>query len=155
ARGVIQHTFQPRRSTVYSDRILSISQWQLLSVDASDRDHPDVRATTTLAWPVDRVVLHGDFVIEVGAMDGWSWYGGSPDSGLRVAAANEPNRVLGQPPLGDLPVLSVTSRGERLYVLQGPAGYFYPYPVLVAGVDPGAPGDGTAQAKFTLTVVSL
>src|SRR5262249_55661580 len=43
-RGTIEHSFQPRRATLQNDRIYSISGKQLLTVQASDRDHPEVRS---------------------------------------------------------------------------------------------------------------
>src|SRR5881398_411028 len=49
-RGTIDHESQPRRATVHHDRILSLSGQELLSVDATDRDHPQIKATLPLAW---------------------------------------------------------------------------------------------------------
>ena len=59
ARGVIEHEFQPRRAAVHDDRIVSISGQELLSVDATDRDHPVVKDDLTLAWSVDRLFPQG------------------------------------------------------------------------------------------------
>ena len=39
-RGVINQPFEPRRATVFENRILSISSHELLTVNAADRDHP-------------------------------------------------------------------------------------------------------------------
>src|SRR5207249_4290032 len=58
-RGLIEHEVAPRRTTLYASRILSISGWELVSVDATDRDHPVVSGTTSLAWVADRVFVQG------------------------------------------------------------------------------------------------
>jgi hypothetical protein len=44
ARGVIEHEFQPRRATMHGERIYSISPRELLAVDATNRDQPQVRS---------------------------------------------------------------------------------------------------------------
>ncbi|HYV31614.1 MAG TPA: beta-propeller domain-containing protein, partial [Candidatus Binatia bacterium] len=152
ARGVIEHPFQPRRATLYGDRILSLSGWELLSVDATDRDHPLVRGTTMLAWPVDRVILHGNFLLELGGTAGWDWWGNAGNPVLRVAAADSPDQLLGQLELTNLPVLSATQRGSRLYIAQGQQGWFYP-PVPLA--DDGSNATDQSGAQFLLTVVGL
>jgi hypothetical protein len=150
ARGVIEHQFQPRRATVYTDRILSISGWELLSVDASDRDHPLLRGSTTLAWPVDRVFLHGNFLVELGSAVGWGFDSSSPV--VRVAAADAPDRILGETVLTNLPVLGATKRGSRLYLAQGQSWWYYPgIPVLD---EDGKPIDAS-RSQLLLTVIDL
>src|SRR5882762_2908874 len=54
-RGTIDHPCQPRRATVHQDRILSLSGQELLSVDATDRDQPQIKNILPLAWSVDRL----------------------------------------------------------------------------------------------------
>lgn len=111
-RGRIEHPIQPRRATVHRDRILSLSGRELLSVDATDRDHPVVRATTLLSWPVDQVFLSGDFLIELSRAEA-----GGPV--LRIAATGSPDQVLGRVVLTNLPFLGATHKEGRLYVAQG------------------------------------
>ena len=55
-RGAITQNLAARRATVHGGRILSISSQELLTVDATDRDHPNVVKTTELAWEADRVM---------------------------------------------------------------------------------------------------
>jgi hypothetical protein len=150
ARGIIEHQFQPRRATVYTDRILSISNWELLSVDASDRDHPLLRGSTTLAWPVDRVFLYGNYLVELGAAGGWGFDLSTPV--VRVTAAAAPEQVINQSTLTSLPVLGATKRGSHLYVVQGQSWWYYPG-IPVIDVD-GNPID-SSRSQLLLTVIDL
>jgi hypothetical protein len=156
ARGVIEHQFQPRRATGFANRILSLSGSELLSVDATDRDQPVARGKTDLAWPVDRVFVRGNFLIEVTTSTGWgwSWWWGQQDQpAVRVTPASDPNQVLGALNLSRLAVLGATVRGDRLYVAQGPSVQFYPYLALDATGD--AAGTDTNGTPFLLTVIGL
>lgn len=120
ARGVIDHTMQPRRSTVYANRILSISGRDLLTVDASDRDNPKVTADLELSWPVNQICLAGDFLIEVSAGAVWE---GIPNPVLRVVKPAALFKVLGRLELTDsVPILGATVQGNRFYLAQGQVG---------------------------------
>src|SRR5262249_42037895 len=68
SRGIIQHQWQPRRSTFSHGRILSLSGQQLLSVDATDRDNPLLRGSAELAWPVSRLFVQDKYLLEVGGL---------------------------------------------------------------------------------------
>ena len=137
ARGIIEHQFQPRRATLHDTRVLSISGEEFLSVDIGDRDNPLVKGSLTLAWTVDRVLLHGSFVLEIGGAQMW----GSGQPVLRAASADTPNNVLGYLNLpSDLPVLGATQRGDELYVLQGQQSYSV---------------DAAPVAQAVLSVISL
>ena len=113
-RGVINQPFEPRRTTVFDNRILSISSHELLTVNAADRDHPAVTSDVALAWAVDRVFVQGNYLIEVENGGGWS------DSAptLRVALASDADQVQGETNLGAAPVLGATTRGGQLYLAQ-------------------------------------
>jgi hypothetical protein len=152
ARGIIEHQFQPRRATLYSKRILSVSGWELLSVDATDRDHPVLKTTLALAWPVDRVFLQGDYLVELGGAGGWNWWGTSDQPTLRVALAGSPNDSLNQTELRELSVLGATVRDKRLYVAQGPQGWFFGPIAFDAVAVPAAEGP---QTKVLLTIFDL
>ena len=115
-RGAIDHTLQPRRATLVGDRILSISGWEYLAVNAADRDHPVVTRSLTLAWPVDRLILHGDFVLEFGAI---GFRGNQAAPAIRVSPAASPNQLVTQWSLGEGPILGTTTKNDLLYVLQG------------------------------------
>jgi len=113
-RGRIDHEMQARRATVHRDRILSVSGRELLSVDASDRDHPIVRSSTTLVWPVDQVFLSGQFLLEIDRASG-----GSSGPQVRVVPADAPDQLLGQLSLTNLPFLGAARRGDQLFIAQG------------------------------------
>jgi hypothetical protein len=146
ARGVIEHAFQPRRATLYGNRILSISGRELLSVDPADLDSPQVRGTLALGWAVDRLFLHGDFLLELATSD---WQAESPI--LRVGLADAPDAVQGQLALPNVGILGATKRGNHLYVAQGNTEWFYPPPLESGGVMPPP----TNLTTLVLTVINL
>ncbi|MEW6306091.1 MAG: beta-propeller domain-containing protein [Verrucomicrobiota bacterium] len=146
-RGQIVQHVVPRRTAAYRDRILSLSGWELLSVDATDRDQPRVMARLELAWPVDRVFLAGNHLVQV--TDGTSW--GFPAApALRVTLENAPHQVLNRLALTNLPVVGAARRGAHLFVAQAPMNL---YPYLVATDGSGAPATNTSP--FVLTVIGL
>jgi hypothetical protein len=115
-RGVIEHSLQPRRATYYRDRIVSISGRELLVVNATDRDLPAVTAEIELSWPVDRVVVSGDYVIEIAGGESWR---GTPDPVLHVVRSLKTDEILARYPLTNgLPIVGVERKDNRLYVLQ-------------------------------------
>jgi hypothetical protein len=154
ARGVIAQAFQPRRATLFQDRILTLSGQQLLSVDATDRDRPQVRARLDLAWTVDQVFPVGEYLVQMEAGSSY-WWGTPVPPSLRVTPATNTSLTLARLELkSGLPVVGATCRDGRLYLLQQPNSYGYPYrggPVLLAdtGTATGA-GDGAR-----MTVVDL
>ncbi len=150
ARGVIEHQFQPRRATLYADRVLSVSGWELLSVDATDRDHPAVRSNLALAWPVDRVFLAGDFLVELGGAGSRGWWSTTEKPSLKIAAAGSPNSILNETELKPLSILAATVRASTLYVAQGTAfSGFFPVPLADGAVA------GSADGKLLLTAFDL
>jgi hypothetical protein len=46
---------------LHRERVLSLSEWELLSVNVNDRDHPLISGRLPLAWNVDRVFRRGKF----------------------------------------------------------------------------------------------
>lgn len=150
ARGFVEHQFQPRRATLYTDRVLSVSGWELLSVDATDRDHPAVRSSLALAWPVDRVFLAGDYLVELGGAGSRGWWSTTEKPSLKIAAAGTPNSILTEAELKPLSILGATVRASTLYVAQGTAfSRFFPIPLADAN------GAGPADGKLLLTTFDL
>jgi len=149
ARGIIEHQCEPRRAAFSHNRVLSLSAWDLLSVDATDRDKPVVNGDAELAWPVDRLFVQGDYLLEIAAST--SWWGRPNETAVRVAPAEHPDQVLGELPLGVLPVVGAAVQDGRLYLAQAPAS-FYPLPLDGSGPSGGPP---TNPPNFFLTIVDL
>ncbi len=115
ARGNIEHDLAPRRATLHRDRIISLSGVELLSVNATDRDFPQLAGRLELAWPINRVFIAGDYLIEITTGDG----SGTQDAPiLRVAPAHDPNQVLTTLTLTNAPIVGATVRSNRLYLVQ-------------------------------------
>ncbi|HEY5913458.1 MAG TPA: beta-propeller domain-containing protein [Verrucomicrobiae bacterium] len=126
-----------RRATVAKNRILSLSDWELVSVDATDRDNPLVSGRLDLAESVDRLILAGDYLIQLSTGNWWN----SAAPVVSVVAASAPNTVLTRLLLPPLPLLGATKHGDWLYLAQG---------------TPGSSGSGsTEDSKFVLTVATV
>ena len=118
-RGVIDHGFAARRTTVKGDRILAISEADLVTVDFADRDHPVVTSDVEIAWRVDRVLLSGDYLLQIG---GAADYLGSQQT-ITVSKASDPDKVLARVDLDDATVAGATVRDGLLYVAQRTSEY--------------------------------
>ena len=118
-RGTIDHASQPRRATVHQNRILSLSGQELLSVDATDRDRPQIKAVIPLAWSVDQILVQGQHLIQLSTASSW-WWNGQPTPAIRITPAAEADRVLNDIELpSQLPILGAAVRNGRLYLTQG------------------------------------
>ena len=115
ARGVFEHRCQPRRTALHRGRVLSISGKELLSVDVSDRDHPQIKTTTELSWAVNRVFAQGDYILELETPSFWS---AGEHAVVRIAAKAQPDKSVNRIDLGTMPVVGNCVRDGRLYVLQ-------------------------------------
>ncbi len=125
ARGAIDHSFAPRRATVHRDRVISVSGTEFLSVDATDRDHPETKGEIQLAWSVDRLFLQGGHIIELSSGPWWWGGSGADRPTLRVAAAADPDHVLNQiDPPNNLPIIGAAVRDGRLYLAQGKRDFY-------------------------------
>lgn len=111
ARGVIDHALQARRATLLADRIVSVSSLELLTVDASDRDHPVTVGELVLSSPVDRVFLQGDQLVQL-------VHSGDRPAEVSLATSQQPEVPLARLSLDSLPILGADLRADRLYVLQ-------------------------------------
>ena len=118
-RGVISHPLQPERTAMLDNIILALSESDLLSVDASDRDQPKVVGDAELAWDVSLVIPEGNFIAQLSENDA-----GAP--ALRVTSTTDTSTILGELTLTNLPVLGVTTQGQYAYIAQGQGYYFYP-----------------------------
>ncbi len=113
ARGIISQA-QARRATVFQNRVLSISGLDYLSVDIANQDSPVVTGALNLAWPVDTVIVAGQYLLEIG---GASF--DEPDTVVRVTLTATPDVLAAQWTLTNGPVLGAVLQSNVLYVLEG------------------------------------
>ena len=112
--GTITNRFDPLRTTVLGNTAVSISQKDLVTADLSNPDAPSVLADLLLAWPVNRVLESGDYLLQIS--DGSSWYGNTP--GIVVSRTDDPDNVLGEVSLGEGTVRDAALSGNTLRVLR-------------------------------------
>jgi hypothetical protein len=150
ARGTIDHSMSPRRAALHRGQVLSISGRELLSVDITNRDQPKVSASLDLAWPVDRLLVHDPFLIEVSRGQG-GWGDPAPPA-LWITPAEQPDVVLRAIQLKhSVPILGTAIHGRHLYVVQGVEGASWFGP---DADDPSTPPPNPVPNLF-LTVYSL
>ena len=129
-RGVIEHELRPRRSTVWEEQIITISGRELLRVDASDRDAPEVLDEVELSWPVQRLVAKDGYLIELSQTNA---YGSQFNPELRVVSAVDPELSFGTVALPDSrQVIGFELKADYLYAaLWNPenANFFEPIPL--------------------------
>ncbi|HAB16226.1 MAG TPA: beta-propeller domain-containing protein [Verrucomicrobiota bacterium] len=111
ARGVIDHALQARRATLLGDRIVSVSAQELLSVNATDRDHPKAVAALALSTQVDRVFVRGQDLIEIRNS-------GALPAQVSLSPISSPESPRASLALDSLPIIGADLRGDRLFVLQ-------------------------------------
>ncbi len=121
-RGKITQAFNPRRADLIGDKVVAISQRVLTTADISDRDAPAVISEVSLAWPVDRAVPAGNYLLQI------------EDSGsatLRISPATAPESILAEIPLGLGTVRDADLRNGKLTILRETSpnswGYFWRY----------------------------
>ncbi|MEX1115412.1 MAG: beta-propeller domain-containing protein [Akkermansiaceae bacterium] len=117
-RGFIPHAFDPRRAAMLGEAVVSISQRGLVTADIADRDRPAVLAEVALAWPVERVLDAGKFLIQI--EDGSSY--GDGRATARVTPANATEQVLTEIDLGNGTVRFADLRHGRLVILRETGG---------------------------------
>ena len=143
-RGIISHPMQPERTAVSGDTILAISDEDLLSVDATERDEPVVNTDLQLAWDVSQVIAVGNYVAQISENDP-----GAPT--LRITSTSHTATILGELVLTNLPVLGVTSHGNYAYVAQGQSPAYW----FLIPVDGGGEYSTTNGYSLLLSVVDL
>ena len=134
-RGVIEEEAPPRRTTLHKNRILSLSGKSLLTVDASDYDHPKVLNKLRLSWSIDQVIVEGDYLIEFS-------YGNRENQeapAIQVASQAEPHTILAESVLPQNgPIQKAEIHGNRLYIVQGGSGpefNVYDFHLLIYNLD--------------------
>lgn len=146
AQGIIHHSFSPRRSTLLDgDLIASVSNRELILVDAVDRQAPSLKAEVTLAFGVDRLALYSGYVYQFENAN--TWMGDGTQASLRVAPVEDPDGVAQQIPLAGASVQAAEVIGDRLVVVEGGAENFWG--LWVAGLS------GSAMNTPAVSVWSL
>src|SRR5205085_9737302 len=136
ARGLINHQFQPRRTAFSHDRVLSLSGWELLTLDVTNRDKPVLRGDLELAWSVDHLFVAGDYLLELSGPARWWAYQSSPS--VRVSMLNQSDQQLTKLTLQNLPIVGACLKDNRLYVAHSQT-YWYGY-MTPAGASGGSIG---------------
>lgn len=113
-RGIIAHAFQPRRATSLQEGIIaSISNRELLLVDAANRDNPAVLSDCILAFGVDRIVYSSDNYLVHTENGAWN----SGTSSIRVSSTDSEDNVLAEAVLPAGRVIASGFQGNQLAVL--------------------------------------
>ena len=119
-RGTISHEFVPRRAALMRENVIaSLSNRELLLVDASDRDQPSVTGKLGLAYGVDRIVLHGGtaLLFENGEA---GWRGSERKATLRIADSADTQKITGEIELPCEEVAAAAVFGDRLVLVERP-----------------------------------
>jgi hypothetical protein len=154
-RGVIEHGLAARRTAVKGNRLLAISASDLVTVDFADRDRPRVTSEVEIAWRVDRVLLAGDYLVQIGGSA--NWRNGAPQT-VSISTSANPDTVFTTVALdAQMSVVGASVRDGRLYVAQyrGP----YDVPTYIVWRPDGSANATTdilhRPAAFVLSVFDL
>ncbi len=121
-RGTIDHPFSPRRSTLVNQCVVAISPSRLVTVDATNRDRPVVKADLEIAWSVNRVFNVGRYLVQLGGSADW---GDQRPPRLSVSPADDPDETLNSIELAKPPVRGATVKDGVLYIAQTDSNYFF------------------------------
>ncbi len=116
-RGAIEHHdyVQAQRATVLNEtEIVSLSGRELIVVEASDRDEPEVLVVEPLAWDVQRVVEAGDYLLQFGNSQAWN--AESVSTTVRVTSKNDHDEVIRTFELPGGKIAGTYQDGRYLYV---------------------------------------
>jgi hypothetical protein len=122
SRGTINHRFQARRSAPdeYGTKIFSISGKDLQVTDYTNPNLPIPLTTFPLAWKVDEVFLHGDYLIQLDSKraDYWGWIDQTEEvnSTLRVSPQAEPDQLITSLNLGEGRLLGSLIQSDILHI---------------------------------------
>jgi|GEM_PF-460961 len=111
-RGVITGAFAPQRATAHVQSLVAISPTRLVTVDASNRSLPVIKADLEIAWPADHVFHVGEYLIQI---SGNVW---SQQASVTVTPADKPDETLNVTELPSFGVAGATVRDGVLHILQ-------------------------------------
>jgi hypothetical protein len=143
-RGVIEAEFFPRRATVHRDRVVSIAPTKLVTVDATDRDHPVVQSEIEIAWSTTRLFVVREHLIEIGDT---TFHG---DPRLTITPTNDPEATLATKDLTlSYPIVGATVRDDVLYIAQ----MRNPWELAAGGAIDGAPRGRLHLSTFDVSAL--
>ncbi|MFT7172324.1 MAG: hypothetical protein ACI9NQ_000534 [Paracoccaceae bacterium] len=120
--GVIKTDFAARRATLIDeDTLVSVSGREVKALDVSELSGPQPLSSLEAAWTVDRVIPHGDHVlqIETGGAEWNRWYlsASAQKISLRVTADDALDTVLARLELGGGSIVGLEVFGDFLHIL--------------------------------------
>jgi uncharacterized secreted protein with C-terminal beta-propeller domain len=113
-RGKIENATASRRATVVDKTLISITQEQLLTADITNRDLPTIQSEVLLAWPVDRVAVSGEYLLQIATGNAWS----AQTASIKVSKVSDENTVLQEIELNSGTITDISVNGNRLAVLR-------------------------------------
>ncbi len=113
-RGVIESDYAFRRATVVSEEIVSISNQELLVVDAANRDQPALVSRLLLAWNVDRAIEVNGKLLQ---LDNGGGYFGSSKAVIRMTSIDDPTTILAEYEIDEGRIAGAVAKGNRLYCM--------------------------------------
>ena len=124
-RGQIHHLDVPRRGVLKNNIVVTVSGRELLTSNVSDLDNPQEGGSTTLAWNVQNLIPHGDYLLqlETAESDYFYWRGpyssyGNGEPLLFITLKDTPNMPEKVFTLENGRLLGVSMRGNQLILLQ-------------------------------------
>lgn len=154
-RGQISDHLYPRRATLHRDHIVSISGREFISYNAANRDQPELKARLDLAWPVNKVILAGDHLIELETgNNGYWWYGGSESRPIiRIARADAPETILSSITLTNpMSIAGAELRDNKLYIAQAQSYGYYPVMILADATTSGQQTETNKPAGLRVSI---
>jgi hypothetical protein len=115
-RGLINEDVVVNRAFGSGGRIWLLGDHKLVGLDSTALDQPKTVSVIELDWPVDFVVLQDDLLVQISASYDPNGINGPR---IRVSDPGSPDRLLSEFALQNRPVVGVTKRADRLFVLQG------------------------------------
>jgi hypothetical protein len=113
-RGKLENATASRRATVVDKTLISITQEQLLTADITDRDLPAIQSEVLLAWPVDRVAISGDYLLQIATGNTWS----AQNPSIKISRVSDENTILQEIELNAGTITDISVNGNRLAVLR-------------------------------------
>jgi hypothetical protein len=118
--GVIETDFVARRATLLDESTLvSVSGREVNALDVSDLNSPQLLASMEAAWSVDRIIRHGDYLLQFEtAQNSWFFGGASAsEAKLRISPVDKPDRVLSRVDLSGSRIVGLEQFGPQIHVL--------------------------------------